>query len=66
MFICLWTKKKIKSYFRDQLTFSNIRSRTSRRIYRLGLPLCAPETLSLLVNQGFPYLMCTLLYLSVG
>ena len=35
-----------ESYFRDRLTFSNIRSRTSRRIYRLALPLSAPETLS--------------------
>ena len=34
-----------ESYFRDRLTFSNIR-RTSRRIYRLALPLHAPETLS--------------------
>ena len=38
--------KKFESYFRDRFTFSNIRSRTSRRIYRLALPLCAPETLS--------------------
>ena len=42
----MWTKKKFESYFRDRLTFSNIRSRTSRRIYRLALPLSAPETLS--------------------
>ena len=45
MFICLWMKKIFESYFRDRLTFSNIRSRTSRRIYRLALPLGAPETL---------------------
>ena len=32
--------------FSDRLTFSNIRSRTSHRIYRLALPLHAPETLS--------------------
>ena len=44
--ICLWTKKKFESYFRDRLTFSNIYSRTSRRIYRLALLLRAPETLS--------------------
>ena len=44
--ICLWMKKIFESYFRDRLTFSNIRSRTSRRIYRLALPLHAPETLS--------------------
>ena len=40
------TKKIFESYFRDRFTFSNIRSRTSRRIYRLALPLRAPETLS--------------------
>ena len=44
--IGLWTKKIFESYFRDRLTFSNIRSRTSRGIYRLALPLRAPETLS--------------------
>ena len=44
--LCLWTKKIFKSYFRDRLTFSNIRSRTSRQIYRLALLLHAPETLS--------------------
>ena len=45
-YICLWTKKIFESYFRDRLTFLNIRSRTSRRIYRLTLPLRAPETFS--------------------
>ena len=44
--IYLWSKKNFESYFRDQLTFSNIDSRTSRRIYRLALLLRAPETLS--------------------
>ena len=39
-------RKKFESYFRDRLTFSNVDSRTSRRIYRLALLLCAPETLS--------------------
>ena len=39
-------EKKIESYFRDRLTFSNVDSRTSRRIYRLALLLRAPETLS--------------------
>ena len=39
-------KKKLESYFSDRLTFSNIRGRTSRRIYRLALPLRAPKTLS--------------------
>ena len=46
IYICLWTKKIFESYFRDRLTFSNIRSRTSPRIYRHALPLRAPETLS--------------------
>ena len=32
-------EKKFESYFKDRLTFSNIRSRTSRRIYRLALPI---------------------------
>ena len=39
-------EKIFESYFSDRLTFSNIRSRTSRRIYRLALPLRAPERLS--------------------
>ena len=39
-------RKKFESYFRDRLTFSNVDSRTSRRIYRLALLLRAPETLS--------------------
>ena len=46
IYICLWSKKKFESYFRDPLTFSNVDSRTSRRIYRLALLLRAPETLS--------------------
>ena len=41
--ICLWTKN-IESYFSDRLTLSNIHGRTSRRSYRLSLPLRAPET----------------------
>ena len=45
-YIYLWSKKKFESYFRDRLTFSNVDSRTSRRIYRLALLLRAPETLS--------------------
>ena len=32
--------------FSDRLTFSNIRGKTSRQIYRLALLLCAPETLT--------------------
>ena len=44
--LCLWSKKIFESYFRDRLTFSNIDSRTSRRMYRLALLLRAPETLS--------------------
>ena len=39
-------EKIFESYFRDRLTFSNIRSRTSRRIYRVVILLRAPETLS--------------------
>ena len=46
IYICLWSEKKIESYFRDRLTFSNVDSRTSRPIYRLALLLRAPETLS--------------------
>ena len=46
IYICLWSEKKFESYFRDRLTFSNVDSRTSRRIYRLALLLRAPETLS--------------------
>ena len=34
------------SYFSDRFTFSNIRGGTSRRIYRLALPLISSETLS--------------------
>ena len=45
IYVCLWTKKIFESYFRDRLTFSNIDSRTSGRIYRLAL-LLAPEMLS--------------------
>ena len=33
IYICLWTKKIFESYFTDRLTFSNIDSRTSHRIY---------------------------------
>ena len=46
IYICLWSKKKFESYFRDRLTFSNVDSRTSGRIYRLALLLRTPETLS--------------------
>ena len=47
IYIYMFVDEKIfESYFRDRLTFSNIRSRTSRGIYRLALPLRAPETLS--------------------
>ena len=42
-YICLWTKKNLN---RTLEIDSNIRSRTSRRIYRLALPLRTPETLS--------------------
>ena len=46
IYICLWTKKIFESYFSDRLTFLNIHSRTSRRIYRLALPLRALKMLS--------------------
>ena len=39
-------QKKIESYFSDRLTFSNMRGRTSRRIYRQAQPMLSPETLS--------------------
>ena len=47
IYVYMFVDEKIfESYFSDQLTFSNIRSRTSRRIYKLALPLPAPEMLS--------------------
>ena len=48
----------------NQLTFSNIHGRTSPRIYRLALPLHAPETLSSSSKSRISYIMRTLLYLS--
>ena len=45
IYVCLWTKNIFESYFSDRLTLSNIRIKTSRRIYRLALPLLSPETL---------------------
>ena len=39
-------EKIFESYLNDRLIFSNILSRTSRQIYRLALPLHAPEMLS--------------------
>ena len=39
-------QKKIESYFSDRLALSNIHCRTSRRMYRLDLPLPSTETLS--------------------
>ena len=51
-------------YFSDRLTFSSIRGKTSRQIYRLALPLVSPEMLSVSIIQGFYYIMHTLLYLS--
>ena len=65
-YICLWTKNHFESYFRDRLTFSSIRGKTSRRIYRLALPLLSPEMLSLLTKLRVFFLMYTLLYLSEG
>ena len=46
MYIIFVDKFFFESYFSDRLTFSNIRGRTSRRIYRLALPLLSPEKLS--------------------
>ena len=47
--VCVFVDKNFfNSYNSDRLTFSNVRCRTSRRIYRLALPLLSPETLSLL------------------
>ena len=65
MYIAMWTKKYFESYFSDRLTFSNIRGRTSRRIYRLALPLLSflQKPFPRQVNQGFSYIMRTLLYL---
>ena len=45
IYICLWTKK-IESYFSNRLTFSNIRGKTSCKIYRQALPLLSPEKFS--------------------
>ena len=65
LYICLWSKKIFESYFRDRLTFSNVDSRTSHRIYRLAPLLRAPEALSSLsksrisiFNAHLPLLVC--------
>ena len=63
--VCLWTIK-FDLYFSDRLTFSNIRGRTSRLIYRLALSLHAPETLSSSSKSRISYIMCTLFSLSEG
>ena len=47
----MWTKKI--SYFSNQLTFSKIHGRTSRRIYRLTLLLHTQEMLSSFRNYLF-------------
>ena len=59
-------KNNLNRTFSDQLSFSNIRGRTSRRIYRLALLLLSPEMLSSLSKLRVSHLMCTLLYLSEG
>ena len=41
----MFVDKKNQTYFSDRFTFSNIRCRNSLLIYRLALPLCAPEML---------------------
>ena len=48
-------KKKFESYFSNRLTFSNIHGRTSRRLYRLALPLLSPETLPQSKSMIFVY-----------
>ena len=45
MATCLWSKKKEEGTLAIH-SFSNIRGSTSRRIYRLALPLLSPATLS--------------------
>ena len=51
-------QKKFESYFSDRLTFSNIRGRTSRRIYRLALPPLSPEMLSSLSKLRIFLFIC--------
>ena len=47
MYICVYiTPKKFERHFSGQLTFSNTCSDFSSNVYRLALPLGAPETLS--------------------
>ena len=46
MFICLWEKKLNRTLAIDSPF--KLRGRTTRRIYRLALPLISLETLSLL------------------
>ena len=46
IYIYVCGQKIFELYFSDQLTFSNIRGRTSRQIYRLALALLSLETLS--------------------
>ena len=42
VYICVFVDKKIELYFSDLFTFSNIRCRTSRQIYRLPHLLRTP------------------------
>ena len=46
-----------------ELVFQTLVVDLSSNLYRLSLPLHAPE---MRVNQEFPHLMCILLYLSKG
>ena len=55
-----------RTYFSDRLAFSNIRSRTSHRIYRLALPLRAPETPSSLSKSRISLFNAHLALLSEG
>ena len=55
-------KKIFQLYFSDRLTFSNIRGRTSRQIYRLALPLLSPEMLSSSSKSRIPYIIVLTLF----
>ena len=65
IYICniyLWTKKYLNRTLAIDSPFSKICSRTSRRTYRLALPLHTPKMLSSLSKSIIPYLMRMLLY----
>ena len=64
LYIYVCGPKKFESYFSDRLTFSNIRGRNSRQIYRLARPLLSPEMLSSLSKLRIFFLMCAMLICS--